>query len=69
VVEEQEPEDMKHNDEALMCSPPSDEAIQNPIFYAQEEEDEVSHFPFQVFDNTLFYERNGTLGQARSSIL
>ena len=39
-----------------MCAPPSDEAIQNPIFPAQEEEDEVSHFPFQVFDNTLFYD-------------
>jgi hypothetical protein len=56
VVEEREPEDIKHDDEALMCSPPSDEAIQNPIFPAQEEEDEVSHFPFQVFDNTLFYD-------------
>jgi hypothetical protein len=56
VVEELEPEDIKHDDEVLMCAPPSDEAIQNPIFPAQEEEDEVSHFPFQVFDNTLFYD-------------
>jgi hypothetical protein len=56
VVEEREPRDIKHDDEALMCAPPSDEAIQNPIFPAQEEEDEVSHFPFQVFNNTLFYD-------------
>jgi hypothetical protein len=30
-----------------MSAPPSDEAIQEPIPPAQEEEDEVSHFPFQ----------------------
>jgi hypothetical protein len=56
LVEEPEPEDIKHDDEVLMCAPPSDEAIPNPIFPTQEEEDEVSHFPFQVFDNTLFYD-------------
>jgi hypothetical protein len=27
VVEEQKPEDIKHDDEVLMCAPPSDEAI------------------------------------------
>jgi hypothetical protein len=42
-----------------MCAPPSDEAIRNPIPPAQEEEDEVSHFPFQVFDDTLFYDSKG----------
>jgi hypothetical protein len=56
MVEEREPEDIKHDDEVLMCAPPSDEAIQEPIPPAQEEEDEVSHFPFQVFDDTLFYD-------------
>jgi hypothetical protein len=56
LVEEREPEGIKHNDEVLMCPPPSDQAIPNPIFPAQEEEDEVSHFPFQDFDNTLFYD-------------
>jgi hypothetical protein len=56
LVEEREPEGIKHNDEVLMCAPPSDQAIPNPIFPAQEEEDEVSHFPFQDFDNTLFYD-------------
>ena len=55
VVEEWEPEDIKHDDEILMYAPPSDEAIQEPIPCAQEKKDEVSHFPFQVFDDTLFY--------------
>jgi hypothetical protein len=39
-----------------MCAPPSDQAIPNPIFPTEEEEDEVSHFPFQDFGNTLFYD-------------
>jgi hypothetical protein len=56
MVEERELEDIKHDDEVLMCVPPSNEAIQNPIFPAQEEGDEVSHFPFQDFDKTLFYD-------------
>jgi hypothetical protein len=42
-----------------MCAPPSDEAIPNPIPPAREEEDEFSHFPFQVFDDTLFYDSKG----------
>jgi hypothetical protein len=42
-----------------MCAPPSDEAIPNPISPTQEDEDEVSHFPFQVFDDTLFYDSEG----------
>jgi hypothetical protein len=39
-----------------VCAPPSNEAIPNPIFSEQKEEDEVSCFPFQVFDNALFYD-------------
>jgi hypothetical protein len=50
LVEEREPEDIKHDDEVLMSAPPSDEAILNPFPRAQEEEDEFSHFPFQVLD-------------------
>ena len=42
-----------------MCAPPSDEAIWDPIPPAQKEEDEVSHFPFQVFDDSLFYDSEG----------
>jgi hypothetical protein len=38
-----------------MYAPPSNESIQEPIPSTQEEEDDVSHFPFQVFDDTLFY--------------
>jgi hypothetical protein len=48
MVEEREPEDIKHDDEVLMCGPPSDEAIHELISPAQEEKDEVSHFPFPV---------------------
>jgi hypothetical protein len=39
-----------------MCVPPSNQAIPNAIFPTQEEEDEISYFPFQDFDNTLFYD-------------
>ena len=42
-----------------MCDPPSDEAIRDPIPPTQKEEDEVSHFPFQVFDDALFYGSKG----------
>jgi hypothetical protein len=59
LVEERELEDIKHDDEVLMCAPPSDEAFQDPIPPAQEEENEVNHFPFQVFDDTLFYDSEG----------
>jgi hypothetical protein len=56
MAEEQEPEDIKHDDAVLMCAPPFDEAIHEPIPPTQGEEDEVSHFSFQVFDNSLFYD-------------
>ena len=56
IVKEKEPEDIKHDDEVSMCSPPYDEAIHELVPPTQEEENEVSHFPFQDFDNTLFYD-------------
>jgi hypothetical protein len=31
MVEEREPEDIKHDDKLLMCIPPFDEVIQDPI--------------------------------------
>jgi hypothetical protein len=34
----------------------SDEVIQAFIIHAQEEENMVSHFPFQDFDDALFYD-------------
>jgi hypothetical protein len=55
LVEGQEPEEC----EILICASPSDEAIQGPIPPAQDEENEVNHFPFQVFDDALFYDLEG----------
>jgi len=56
MVEEREPRDIKQNDEVSIYTPLSDEAIHEHILPTQEEEDEVSHFPFQDFVNTLFYD-------------
>jgi hypothetical protein len=53
TVEELEPE---QNDEISTCPPLSDEAIQEPISPAQQKDDEVSCFPFQDFDDTLFHD-------------
>jgi hypothetical protein len=44
------------NYEAPVTTPQSDEALQDPVPLAQDEENEVSHFPFQFFDDTLFYD-------------
>ena len=44
------------NYEALVTAPQSDEALQDPVPLAQDEENKVSHFPFQLFDDTLFYD-------------
>jgi hypothetical protein len=48
--------EVNYEDEALVISPSFDEALQDPISPAQDEENEVSHFPFQFFDDTLFYD-------------
>jgi hypothetical protein len=45
-----------YEDEALVSAPPSDENLQDPISPPQDEENEVNRFPFQVFDDTLFYD-------------
>ena len=45
--------------EIFICASPSDEAIQGHIPPAQDEENEVNHFPFQVFDDALFYDLEG----------
>jgi hypothetical protein len=50
---------VNYEDEALVPSPPPDEALQDPISPAQDEENEVSHFHFQFFDDTLFYDSEG----------
>jgi hypothetical protein len=59
LVEEREPEDVKHEDEMLMCAPTFDKAIQDHIPPAQEEKNKVDRFPFQVFDDALFYDSKG----------
>jgi len=46
---------VSHEDEVLMSAPPYDEVIRASIPPAQEEEDLVSHFPFQNFDDALFH--------------
>jgi hypothetical protein len=47
---------VNYDDEALISSPLSDESLRDPISPTQDEENEVSHFPFQFFDDTLFYD-------------
>jgi hypothetical protein len=51
VIKEQEP---KQDDEVSTCTPPSDKAIQEPVSPAQQNDNEVSCFPFQDTDDTLF---------------
>jgi hypothetical protein len=48
--------DVNYEDKAPIIALQSDEALQDPIPPAQDEENEVSHFPFQFFDDTLFYD-------------
>ena len=45
--------------EALVYALLSNEALRDPISPAQGEENEVNHFPFQVFYDTLFYDSEG----------
>jgi len=56
LVEEREPKDVNHEDEVLICAPPFDEAIQSHIPPTQEENNEVNNFPFQFFDDSLFFD-------------
>jgi hypothetical protein len=48
--------DVNYEDEAPVTAPQSDETLRGPIPPAQDEDNEVSHFPFQFFDDTLFYD-------------
>jgi hypothetical protein len=48
--------EVNYEDEALVTAPSFDEALQDPISPAQDEENEVSHFPFHFFDDTLLYD-------------
>jgi hypothetical protein len=51
IDEEQEPE---KDDEVSTCAPPADEALQDPVTPAQDEENEVSYF--DSFDDALCYD-------------
>jgi hypothetical protein len=48
--------EVNYEDEALITTTSFDEALQDPISPTQDEENEVSHFPFQFFDEKLFYD-------------
>jgi hypothetical protein len=50
---------VNYEDEALVTTPPSDEALQDPISPAKYEENEVIHFHLQYLDDTLFYDSEG----------
>jgi hypothetical protein len=53
VIKEQEP---KQDDEVSTCAPPVDEVIQEPVSPVQQNEDEVSHFPLQDANDTVYSE-------------
>jgi hypothetical protein len=57
LEEEQESE---KNDEVSTCAPPADEALQDPVAPAQDEENEVSYF--DSFDDALFYDSESEEG-------
>jgi hypothetical protein len=51
--------EVNYEDEALVTTPSFYEYLQDPISPAQDEENEVSIFPFQFFYDTLFYDLEG----------
>jgi hypothetical protein len=52
IDEEQE---LEQDDEVSTCAPPADEVIQEPVSPVQQSEDEVSCFPFQNSNDTVFF--------------
>jgi hypothetical protein len=50
---------VNYEDKALVIAPLSDDALQGPVSPTQDEENEVSHFTFKFFYNTLFYDSEG----------
>jgi hypothetical protein len=53
MVEEMEP---KKNDEVSTCAPLSNKSIHEPYPPTQQQDDEVSCFPFRDVDDTLFHD-------------
>jgi hypothetical protein len=56
VIKEQKP---KKYDEVPTCAPPYDEVIQERVSPTQKSKDDVSFFPLQDSDDTLFLENEG----------
>jgi hypothetical protein len=52
VIEEQE---LEQDDDISTCAPPVDEVIQEPVSPVQQNEDEVSCFPLQNSNDTVFF--------------
>jgi hypothetical protein len=52
IDEEQE---LEQDDEVSTCAPPADKVIQEPVSLVQQSEDEVSCFPLQNSNNTVFF--------------
>jgi hypothetical protein len=52
IDEEQE---LEQDDEVSTCAPPADEVIQEPVSPVQQSEDEVSYFPLQNSNDTVFF--------------
>jgi hypothetical protein len=46
---------LNKNDEVSTCAPPADEVIQEPVSPVQQSEDEVSCFPLQNSNDTVFF--------------
>jgi hypothetical protein len=59
LIEEREHEEVSHEDEVMMYAPPLDEVIQASIPPTKKEQNVVSYFPFQVFDDALSYDSEG----------
>jgi hypothetical protein len=55
-IECSETREVNYQNETLMISPPSNEALQYPIAPTHEEVSKVSYFPFQIFKDSLSYD-------------
>jgi hypothetical protein len=51
-----EEEESEQDNEASTCAPPTDEVMQEPASPIQQSEEEVSHFPFQDANDTVYSE-------------
>jgi hypothetical protein len=49
-------QELEQDDEVSTCAPPTDEVMQEPVSPIQQSEEEVSHFPFQDANDTVYSE-------------